>query len=113
MDTQHVTVGSSPWGEECAQVGYTDYAEHAIAECKAFLAQLLRVAAVAGKTDFPAGFTLEVKAHPHDFGPYYEVGVTYDGDVEGSAELAVWFSDHAPEEWDAEARAELGIPEEE
>lgn len=107
----HFSIGATPWGEDCVQVGCEGYEARALVECEAFRKQLLRTAATAGKTDFPVGFRLEVKGHPHDFGTYYEVGATYDDENEESVKLAVWFSDESPEEWDAESRIELGLSE--
>ena len=67
-------IGSSPWGEKCAQVGSVDYAQRAKRECQAYKAELI---AKYGEVD---GCTLKTKSNPHDFGTYYEVAVYYDGD---------------------------------
>lgn len=108
-----VSLGSSPWGETCVQVGEQDYATRAMRECEAFRAQLIRVYAAAFGGTPPNGATIKVKACPHDFGTYFEVhGVFEDADSE-AGDAIMWLEANSPEVWDEEARQELGFSAEE
>lgn len=100
-----LTIGCSPWGEDCAQVGRPGYGVQAEAECEAFKAQLLRVYEAA-KGKLPKGVTIKVQTHPHDFGDYFSVDALYE-DTEEACEAVSWIDDNVPEEWDEEARATL------
>lgn len=112
----YVTLGSAPANEKCAQLGTLGYGDRVRLECEAFIAQLKRVLSAAGKEP-PKGFRLAMKGNAHDFGTYYEVAAFFndDGFVEGEGgpgeELAYWLDHNLPEEWDAEARAALGLGE--
>jgi hypothetical protein len=103
--TEHLTIGPSPAGEDCAQVGSPDYAKQARKECTAFVNQLRRQFG-----EEPDGASLRIKSNPHDFGSYYEVGVDYDPDDEAAVAYALKVEREAPEEWDAEAQKELKPP---
>ena len=95
----HLYIGAVPAEEDCAQVGAADYATRARAECRRFIAQILR------HYPEPENGWLQVKSCPHDFGTYYEVIACYDTsdeeatrwafDVEGDEKdvLKVW-DDH-------------------
>lgn len=98
-------LGPAPHDERCAQLGPDDdeYISRARRECNAFIKQLKRT---YGK-ELPESVRLRIVAERHDFGTYYEVGVTYDTDDEKAAEVAFWFDANVPATWDAEARAEL------
>lgn len=102
-----LTIGSSPWGEDCAQVGTHNYGIRANAECHEFIEQLRRVAAVKGKS--LDGLALVTTPFPHDYGTYFEVTVGFDGEVRGQVEAAYWLEAHIPELWDDIARTNLGI----
>lgn len=110
MATERLEIGSSPYGEECAQVGADDYYERAQKECRAFINQLYRMLEVQGypKDKLPDNFRLVVKSNSHDFGTYYEVACKFNGDDEKSWELATWLEGNGPELWDEKAKAELG-----
>lgn len=115
MRTDVIELATAPHGEACAQVGEPGYGERARRECRAFRAQLLREASAAG-VRVPETVTLFVKRNAHDFGEYYEVAVRFplgdehDEEAEAAADAAYWFDANSPELWDAEARAELGLP---
>ena len=74
MSRDTLSIGSTPYGEDCAQVGSTeyDYATRARAECKAFMQQ------IAKHYPEPDNGYLKIKANPHDFGTYHELVIVYD-----------------------------------
>jgi hypothetical protein len=75
----HLYIGAVPVEEDCAQVGEENYATRARAECKRFIAQILR------HYPEPENGWLQVKSNPHDFGTYYEVIACYEvGDEEST-----------------------------
>lgn len=114
---ENVSIGCTPHGENCAQVGADGYEVRARAECRAFLHQLQRVAEAAhneGRLGEEAWTRLAdgrahlvVKGCPHDFGTYHEVQLRISAEDEASWELALFFDNNAPEFWDDEARAAL------
>lgn len=78
-------IGSTPFEEDCAQVGSPDYTERARLECSVFKDQILR------HYPFPENENVcdvRIKANSHDFGTYYEVAVYYDPDHEPDVEWA-------------------------
>lgn len=98
----YLTIGSSPAGESCAQVGSPDYNRRMRAETRAFINQLTRLfGAPPGNADF------RVKSSPHDFGTYYEVVVAYDDDAPEEVKFAFHVENNTPEAWDDEALKEL------
>lgn len=104
-----IMIGSSPWGEDCAQTANPNYEILARKECSVYAAQLTRFYEAAHGKPLPAGLRLGTVGNPHDFGTYFEVaGVGADEDSE-AIEAAEWLSNEGPEEWDAEARAALGL----
>ena len=70
-----LSIGSSPWDENCVQVGQSDYYEKAREECMRFI-QLLR----QKFGPEPEGAELRIKDFPHDFGTYCEVVCWFDTD---------------------------------
>ena len=105
--TETLELSATPHGEECAQVGELGYSEKARQECRAYINQLLRVAAAAGII-VPETVRLIVKGNAHDFGQYYEVVVRFPEEEEAAADVAYWFEQHQPDEWDEAALVELG-----
>lgn len=104
-----LTIGSSPWGEDCAQTAHEGYAARAQLECRAFVAQLERFYATAKGKPIPEGLRLKVTENPHDFGIYFEVAAVADENDSEAIEAAEFLADHGPEEWDEQARAYLGL----
>lgn len=104
---QHITLGSSPVSEVCVQLGASDYADRSIAECEAYKKQLHRYFQTA-KNRRPL-CSLAVKSFPHDFGNYLEVVAVYEDNNRETLDDAIWFEGHLPEEWDTDARQELGL----
>ena len=110
---ERIEIGSSPWGEECAQVGQKDYYIIAYRECAAYKKQLCRILRSNGfdPDTMPEGFALVVKGIQNDFGTYYEVVCRFNGDDERSWEIASFIESNAPEMWDDIAKKELGKEE--
>lgn len=98
MARDYINIGSSPYGESCAQVGSDDYAQKSRIELRAFKHQLERL--------FPKA-EFRIKSFPHDFGSYSEVCVFFDDEDEVSCELAYCVDNNAPEFWDSEALTEM------
>ena len=95
-------IGPAPSNENCAQVGSSNYREHALRECRIFAQQLRRM---FGQE--PIGAAIKVKAQRHDFGTYYEVVVEYDEGFVDAIRYAHRVEDMAPEYWDREAQQQL------
>ena len=107
---ERIEIGSSPWGEDCAQVGTDDYSEVARRECKAYIGQLYRTLEAKGfkREELPDSFLLVIKGSAHDFGTYFEVVCKFNGDDERSWEIASLLESEGPELWDSVAQRELG-----
>ncbi len=102
MAMDYLTLGPTPAEETCAKLGEPGYQAKARKEGLAYINQLKRMFPAAA-----AKVTLKVKAHPHDFGTYYEVAAVYSD--RAGEEAALEIEHHLPAEWDAEARTELGL----
>lgn len=100
----HLTLGLTPCGEACAQVGREDYPERSRKEARAYIGQLQRE-----HPGIPDSCSFRSKSFPHDFGSYREVVVTFDPDDEESARFAFDVEGKLPEEWDEIARTELEL----
>lgn len=98
----YLTIGSSPWGEDCAQLGSDGYDAKSRKECQAYKNQLRREFG-----EEPAGARLAAKSFAHDFGSYREVVCHYDNTNAEAVEYAYKLESEGPELWDAEAKAEL------
>lgn len=99
-----IEIGTTPFEEDCAQVGSEDYTHRARKECAAFRSQLRRL---FGQE--PEGASLFIKSNPHDFGNYYEVACRFDDENEAASSYAYACEGGAPARWDEEARKELGL----
>ena len=97
-----ILIGSTPHGEDCAQVGSDDYQEKMRIELKAFYNQLMRMF-----PNIPAGAKYKRTSNPHDFGTYHEIGIKFSEDDEEAAEYAYNVQNNTPEYWDEQAKAEL------
>lgn len=105
MMREQLSLGPTPSGESCQQMGSPEYdSTKARAECRAFINQLGRVFGPP-----PEGASFRIKSNPHDFGSYLDVNVEYDENVAPSIDYAYKVEANTPEEWDAAARVELGI----
>ena len=92
----HITLGSTPCDEPCAQVGKDDYEARAQAECRAFI-HLTR--ATLGTE--PRGADLDIRGFQHDYGTYFEVVVYFDGDDRAATQYAYRCEADAPTRWPA------------
>lgn len=99
-----IYIGETPANEPAAQVGSANYAAQGRKECNALIGQLRRTFG-----DEPGSASLYVKANPHDFSTYYTVECRYDDADEEAMDYAFRCEGEYPEEWDATARAELGL----
>lgn len=97
-------IASAPAGEGCAQVGSDGYREHARRECRALIGQLRRTFGPE-----PPNCRLHVQENPHDFGTYLSVNCSFQSDDRQAVEYAYRCEAELPEEWDAQARIELGL----
>jgi hypothetical protein len=103
MARETIIVGSTPYDEECAQVGTPDYRQRAWVEMSVFIKQLRRQFGTE-----PEGCRLTIKAFPHDFGTYHEVVVIVDdSNNQAALEWAINVENNCPAHWDSEARKQL------
>jgi len=100
----HLDIGGTPYGEDCAQVGREGYLKRNRAECRAYIHQLVRMFG-----DPPDGCTLVIRSNPHDFGTYLSVEAVFDPADAQARAYAYRVEGNSPELWDAEAREELGL----
>lgn len=98
----YITIGSTPYGEDCAQVGRNNYYEMSRIECKVFTKQLLRIFGKGTENN-----SIVTKSFAHDFGTYREVCVYFDDLDEASTNYAFNIEGDTPEFWDDEAKVEL------
>jgi len=68
-----VYLGPTPADEPCAQVGDPDYANKALAECRAYVEAIRKAVG-----EEPEGASLRVKREIHEFGTYYQVVVRHE-----------------------------------
>lgn len=102
MSRDYLTLGSTPCGEECAQVGSDNYHARMRRESRAYIKQLERM--------FPAlpdGVYFTTKGFSHDFGTYHEVCVMFDDSDEAQVSAAYDVESSLPEVWDALALADM------
>ena len=98
----YLTLGPTPCGEDCQQVGPKFDFEKSNKELKAFKHQLERQF-----KNIPEGSKFGIKTFPHDFGSYSEVVVYFDDENNKSTDFAFDVENHIPEFWDEEAKKEL------
>ncbi|WP_186195764.1 hypothetical protein [Burkholderia gladioli] len=102
-----VECGPTPANANAAQLGDEDYRQRSKAECKAWMAQLVRFMG-----EPPEGARLIILASQHDYGTYYEVAVRVEAETEAAAnpeaiDYAYRCEGEAPTEWDVVARRDL------
>lgn len=100
----YVVIGSSPYDEDCAQVGTPDYSSKCKLELNEFRRQLIEKFG-----EPPFGARLRIKSFPHDFGTYHELVVEYNDNNEEAEDYAFKLEDHGIDTWDAEAKKNLGL----
>ena len=97
----YLNIGSSPYGENCFQVGSENYYENGRKECLIYKRQLIRQFG-----DTPQNSKLQAKSFPHDFGSYWEVVCWFDDQDKESVDYAFKLESEGPENWDDEAKQE-------
>ncbi len=97
-----LTLGPTPAGEDCAQVGSNNYHELTKMETKAYIQQLQRMF-----PNPPNGCRFVVTRNPHDFGTYHEVGIKFIEEDETATNFAFNVETSIPELWDEQAKTEL------
>ena len=90
---EYLGIGSSPYGEDCAQVGSDTYYEVIKTECRRYI-ELLN-----NKFDTKL-VSFCIKGFPHDFGTYYEVCIRYDRNNEDAENEAYEIDNNLPEFWE-------------
>lgn len=95
MNEDHLTLGPTPFGEDCAQVGTDNYHDRAMRETRRYIELLEKKF-----PDKPEGVKFDVRSFPHDFGTYHEVVVVYDRDDEEQVDFALKVEHHLPETWE-------------
>jgi len=97
-------IGEVPAGEDAAQVGADNYANHGRKQCLALIHQLRRMLG-----NEPSGARLKITDNPHDFGSYYSVDCVYDDSQPAAQAYAFRCESEFPEHWDDAAKTELGL----
>src|SRR5574339_482545 len=104
---EFITIGPSPAGADCMQIGEENFMHFNIIECNALRNQLIRL-----HGEPPEGLEFFIcKNEHHDFGHYCELACFYKLDPEG--EITTDSEEYAlkcemlPDDWDEQAIAEL------
>jgi len=92
----YIDLGSTPYGEECAQLGSENYHAKARSECYRYIEQLRRTFGPE-----PKGASLKVKSNSHDFGVYLTVVVDFDDNNEAATAYAYRLDNEPPARWEA------------
>ena len=91
--TDYLTLGSSPYDEDCAQVGSENYRQQAMQELTRFKNLMLKVHPETTQAYY------RIKSFPHDFGTYHELCVIYDPDDEAQCAWAFDAESKVPSNW--------------
>ena len=100
----YIELGSSPSGEDCAQLGTPGYYDRMTVEISELRRMMERVHPV------PLGYVSARygrKAFEHDFGMYYELCAYFDDRDFVSIQWALDAEELVPERWDDKARQAL------
>jgi hypothetical protein len=95
---EHIELGSTPFGESCAQVGSENYYEKSKEEIARYIKQLKELIEVKFGKDSDK-VRLRSKSFSHDFGTYNEVIVSFDENDNKASEIAYWLEENLPEHW--------------
>jgi hypothetical protein len=104
---ESISIGSSPYGEDCVQLGSDDYYQKSKNKILVYKEQLIREFG-----EPPFGCILYIESNPHDFGTYHELACKYDPSIEEAVEYAFKLEGEGPEFWDEISLArlkELGV----
>lgn len=103
-----LSLSSSPYGEECAQVGEPGYATASRNELKQYRRMLeAQLKDESDGIDLAEHIELRAKRNAHDFGDYGDVVAVYYSEL--GLQLALHLENNQPELWDDEAKAALGL----
>ena len=101
----HLEIGPSPYGENCAQVGDENFRLRASDEMNVYINQLNRMFGNLIKDNRSIYFSK--KWFPHDFGTYGEVVINFDD--EKDYDVIYEIERNLPEYWDDEAKKQLDL----
>ena len=104
MTMEYMEIGSSPYDELCAQLGFDNYRKDATKEMDAYINQLNRLFIEAKNY----GITFKQKWFNHDFGTYGEVCMSWNPENEIANTYVYEIESNLPSNWDEEAKKELG-----
>lgn len=91
----YIEIGTTPYEEECAQVGELDYYEKVNEESIRYIALLREI--FGDETEHDCLYVR--KSFPHDFGTYYEVCIKFY-DTDRGNEFAYFVEENLPATWD-------------
>lgn len=102
MNTEYLSIGPTPYGEDCQQVGTEQFNRNKeIIELVTFVKMLKRV-----HGEPPADTELKIKSFNHDAGTYREVVCEYNPLKKESIDYA-FKCEGSAEFWDEQAKQEL------
>lgn len=104
-DSISINCSTEPSGEDGPQLGQDNYGSQCRINGRVFIAQLIRQFG-----EPPGGARLVIKGNSHDFGTYYTVDCVFNSDSDVECEYAFKLERECPENWDRQARQELGLP---
>lgn len=114
MPRELIDIGPGPSLENVAQVGKDGFDTRNVAECKAFIGQIVRAYG-----EPPQCATLVVHTNRHEFGVYREVAVRIEAPDLRAAQSAWDYAFRVEEDenclleqWDDQAKTELGLAQE-
>ena len=97
------SLGSSPYDEDCAQVGSIDYHELSKIE----LHEFKRMMELINPSPEDCIAYYAVKSFPHDFGSYHELCAIYDDSSDIGQEWAINAENLTPSTWDQAAKERI------
>lgn len=104
MPYDTLSIGPTPYDEDCEQLGPNYDPTRARLECRVFADQISRT---LGPT--PEHARLVITSNPHDFGTYLEVAVRYNAHDEAATRYAYRVESEAPTTWDDTSRRLLQL----
>jgi hypothetical protein len=102
---EYMEIGSTPHGENCAQVGSDNYMNLATIEMDTYIRLMERLFPEASSRNI----NFKKKWFDHDFGSYGEVCMFWDSENEEANNYVYEIDKNLPENWDKVATEELGI----
>jgi hypothetical protein len=102
---EYMEIGSTPHGENCAQVGSENYMNLATMEMDTYIRLMERLFPEASSKNI----NFKKKWFDHDFGSYGEVCMFWNSENEEANNYVYEIDRNLPESWDKVAMEELGI----